>query len=196
VNEYSVLSKYKKVNIKILFKHNICGNEFYMTPGNFLQGQRCPECMKKKIVLSRTKTHKEFLNDVYNLTGNEYSVLSNYINNKEKIKIRHNICGYEYFTRPNDFLSGCRCPKCNESKGEKLISKILNNLTITYKSQYVFDDCKNINVLPFDFAIFDKNNILLFLIEYQGEMHFMPTRYTKDKDKLLKNLNYINIEIK
>lgn len=44
--------------------------------------------------MANKKTHEEFISEVYNLVRTEYSVLTKYINNKTKIKIRHNNCGY------------------------------------------------------------------------------------------------------
>lgn len=43
-NEYTVLGEYIGRDEKILIKHNICGNEWLITPDKFLQGRRCPEC--------------------------------------------------------------------------------------------------------------------------------------------------------
>ncbi|PZT57509.1 hypothetical protein [Paenibacillus silvae] len=43
-NEYSVMGEYSSAHNKISLLHNQCGNQFDMTPSNFLRGQRCPEC--------------------------------------------------------------------------------------------------------------------------------------------------------
>ena len=77
----------------------------------------------------------------------------------------------------NGKLLLANCPKCNESKGEKFISTILNKYKITYIAQYKIDECKNINTLPFDFAIYDKDNNLKFLIEYDGIQHYKAISY-------------------
>jgi hypothetical protein len=62
------------------------------------------------------KTTAEFKKEVYDLVGNEYTILGEYITNKIKILIRHNCdeCNnYEFEMRPNSFLSaGQRCPYC------------------------------------------------------------------------------------
>lgn len=64
--------------------------------------------------MGKMKTLEDFKNDVHSLVGDDYTVLGDkYLGNKIKIKIRHNICGFEYDVRPNDFISGCRCPKCS-----------------------------------------------------------------------------------
>ncbi|MGM1044895.1 MAG: hypothetical protein ACQEXX_01975 [Bacillota bacterium] len=43
-NEYIVLSDYSSANEKIRLLHCQCSKSFYMTPSNFLRGQRCPRC--------------------------------------------------------------------------------------------------------------------------------------------------------
>jgi len=64
------------------------------------------------MMMMKTKTTEEFIKEVYDSRGDEYTVLGEYINNTTKIKIRHNKCKYEYGVRPNSFLSGARCPEC------------------------------------------------------------------------------------
>ena len=69
----------------------------------------------------------------------------------------------------NGTVQSCGCLKM--SSGEQAIKNILDNNNIPYKSQYIFKDCLSLNGNPlrFDFAIFNKNNDLLSLIEYNGE---------------------------
>ena len=62
------------------------------------------------------KTTEQFTNEVFDLVGNEYDVLGAYINAKEKILMRHNICGCSFDAIPSNFLSGNRCPVCNGKK--------------------------------------------------------------------------------
>ena len=65
--------------------------------------------------MSKKITHNDFLNKVKDLVGNEYTVLSEYKNSREKIHMRHNKCGFEYYVSPNKFTNPPyrRCPKCN-----------------------------------------------------------------------------------
>jgi hypothetical protein len=61
------------------------------------------------------KTHKKFCEEVNILVGEEYVVLSTYINAKVKILFKHNCdkCkNYEFPMSPSNFLKGERCPKC------------------------------------------------------------------------------------
>ena len=116
-DEYSILEEYKGTHTKIMFKHNICGNEFPMQPFSFLQGHRCPECMKELVASKKRKTIEQFKQEVFNLVNNEYSVLSNeYKNNNTYIEFRHNICNRKFKMVPNSFLHGTRCPKCDKDE--------------------------------------------------------------------------------
>lgn len=46
--EYTVLGEYVNYNTKIKMRHNICGNEFEMSPSHFLNGERCTKCRTYK----------------------------------------------------------------------------------------------------------------------------------------------------
>jgi len=63
--------------------------------------------------MPKRKTTEQFKNEVFELVGNEYMVLGEYIKSDKKIKMKHEKCGHEYYVQPNNFLSGNRCPKCN-----------------------------------------------------------------------------------
>ena len=107
--QYTILGNYKNNKTKIKMKHNICGREYDVTPAKFLTGNRCPYCAGLK-----KKTLEEFKKEVYDLVGDEYSVLNEYRGNHIKIKIKHNKCGNEYYVRPSNFLNGNKCPLCLE----------------------------------------------------------------------------------
>ena len=94
----------------------------------------------------------------------------------------------DFETSWNSIKNGSRCPKCNQSKGEEKIFNILKKLNINFISQFKIDNCKNKRPLPFDYAIFDKNNQLKVLVEYDGEQHYKVARYSKDKNKMLGKL--------
>jgi hypothetical protein len=196
-SEYSVIGEYKNAHTKIEMIHNnpSCGNHrFYMSPHEFLKGQRCPKCYGNE-----KKTTEQFKREVYDLTNGEYEVLGVYINNKHKILMRHNneSCqNYEFSVSPNNFLRGVRCPACNESKGEKRISTFLNLHHIDYIEQYSFDDLRSSSgkLLRFDFAVFDKNKKLKLLIEYDGQLHYMIVDYFGGKEKLEKTKYYDSLK--
>ena len=60
------------------------------------------------------------------------------------------------------------------SRGEIKIEDILKNAGINFKEEYSFDDlvAESGRPLRFDFAIFDDEGNLDFLIEFQGIQHY------------------------
>lgn len=97
--------------------------------------------------------------------------LVNYVNNKEKVSI---ICieHGEFRQTPHFHLIGQGCPKCRSSKGEILIENFLLKNKINFYTQFMFDDCRFVNPLKFDFYLYDYN----ICIEFDGVQH-----YSKDK---------------
>lgn len=180
-DEYIFFGEYINNHTKLLCKHKKCGYEWMISPSNFLTGKRCPQCFGNML-----KTQQQFENEVYSLVGKEYSVVGKYINNKTKIKIKHNTCGFTWQIAPSNFLRGRRCPQCSESKGEQLIRKYLESQNINFEQEYSFDDLIGIGggFLRFDFAVFDNTSSLKFLIEYDGEFHFEKYYEDQNFDKI------------
>ena len=67
------------------------------------------------------------------------------------------------------------CGCASESSGEIKIRQILEKYNINFQSQYRIRDF-NISA-PFDFALFDNNDKLLGLLEFDGEQHFYSIDY-------------------
>jgi len=189
--EYTVMSEYVTALEGIILKHNGCKTVFTMAPNDFLKGQRCPMCYG-----TPKKNTDLFKQDVKNLVGDEYRVIGEYDGNKIKTLMQHNICGYRWKTTPNSFLRGTFCPKCAvKSKGELRIREFLSRHRVAFKEQFRINECRHINSLPFDFAIFENDNIK-FLLEYDGEQHFKVSRFNKDKRKMVKRLKNIQLRDK
>lgn len=75
------------------------------------------------------------------------------------------------------------------SKYEEYIEQILQNEYINYTREYSFMNLKSKynKLLRFDFAIFDENNNLLCLLEYDSELHFYFNNFLhKERKKFLK----------
>ena len=68
---------------------------------------------------TRRKTTKQFKQEVYDLVGDEYTVLGEYKNSKTKVLMKHNKCNTEWEVVPNNFLRGTRCPTCEPNHHEK-----------------------------------------------------------------------------
>lgn len=86
--------------------------------------------------MAKSLTNKEFLDRVYKLVGDEYSVLSDYISRHDKVSMKHNVCGYVWDVESGAFLGnknkkGSRCPKCygNINKTTKIFSNEVNKST-------------------------------------------------------------------
>ena len=60
------------------------------------------------------------------------------------------------------------------SRGEIKIEEILSKAGLNFKEEYIFPDLVSSNGRPlrFDFAVFDDDGDLDFLIEYQGIQHY------------------------
>lgn len=62
---------------------------------------------------------------------------------------------------------------CLISRQEEYISSFLNSMGIDYERQYTFPDLRGKRYpLRFDFAVFDEEHTIRFLLEYQGAAHF------------------------
>lgn len=129
--------------------------------------------------MGRRKTHEEFVKEVHELVGDEYTVVGEYVDAKTKIAVMHNeeLCGFcEYKVKPNGFLGGNRCPKCaprligqkrrltqaefdrrvEESHGGEYVflDKYVNSTT-KIKVRHVSDKCNNYEYLVAPLSFLD-----------------------------------------
>jgi len=86
----------------------------------------------------------------------------------------HCKCGNETASATlNNFLRNSGCNNCqSSSKGEDIIESYLRNKNMFFKKQFKFQDCRDINPLLFDFAVFNNDKVLIGLIEFDGKQHF------------------------
>ena len=63
------------------------------------------------------------------------------------------------------------------SRGEILIHEILENAGFNFEEEYIIPGLNSSNGRPlrFDFAIFDDDGNIDFIIEYQGRQHYEPS---------------------
>jgi very-short-patch-repair endonuclease len=171
----------KKIKI-ICLKHG----EFTQTVDRHLSGCGCRKCG----FLIQKSTTEEFIEKAKKIHSNKYDYsLVDYVQNKKKIKIickKHGI----FNQKPNSHLNGSGCPTCNESKGEKIIARYLDNYNVNYIRQYKFNNCKNKRCLPFDFYL-PNNNIC---VEFDGGQHNKIINYFGGENGF--KLRRINDEIK
>ena len=172
-NEYLKLdSIYINAQTKFPIKHNTCGHEYEVIWNTFRNGSRCPKCSGLMKL-----TNEDIVERMCDLVSDEYTKLDDvYVNSYTKFSIKHNICGHEYEVNWRSFQDGKRCPKCNQSKGEKFIFDYLTNNDIPFSSQVKFEDCKYKATLPFDFGILSDEDKIIALLEYDGLQHFEPVK--------------------
>ncbi len=157
------LVKYKNANSTVLIICNIHGI-FAQTPGSHMAGHGCKKCNDD----AKKSSTEEFIKISEKIHGNKYNYsLVNYVNNYTKVII---ICSKhgEFNQKPRSHLSGENCNKCKISKGEIKIINFLKQHILSHESQYKFNDCKNINKLPFDVYLPEHN----ICVEYDGIQHF------------------------
>jgi Zn finger protein HypA/HybF involved in hydrogenase expression/very-short-patch-repair endonuclease len=167
---YKVIGEYQKSAIKIDL---ICdkGHLFSMTPNSFIQGQRCSRCSNRSPEQAKEKFYSEAKKD-------NYIVLGKYQGNKKKVEM---LCdkGHHFLTIPNSFMThGNRCPKCNVSKGERIIWNWLNENGIQFETHY-----RILNKRWFYDVYIPSCNLL---IEVQGEQHYKPVELFHRKTSLEK----------
>lgn len=172
-DEFEIVSEYKNVNTKIDVIHKPCGKLFNVSPRGLLYGEVPCNCNK---INPKMKTDEYFKEEINTLTNGEYINLDTYIGAQNSIRFKHIKCGTIFETTPHRFLLGhTMCPLCNGSRGEQLIQLYLERNKIRYKREFTFSDCKNINVLPFDVAMFLNDDIQI--IEFHGKQHYEPIEW-------------------
>lgn len=190
--EYELLSEYENDNSKIQIRHLACGYAYEVAAGAFLQGRRCPKCALQERAKKQTWTQEFFEKFVRKNGDDDYEVVGNYVNSQTKIAIRHKSCGHVYDVAPREFVQGKRCPSCNSSHGEQKIEKWLKLKKYDFERQFKFDDCKVKRQLPFDFAVFKNENVIV--IEYQGIQHYQPISLFGGDSGYRKRVRYDNIK--
>lgn len=173
---------------KVIYKNNrakiivICPEhgDFYPAPGNFLSGSGCPKCSIIEQHENQKKNVTDFIKDSKIVHGDKYDY-SNVVYNGGK-KIVEIICKKHgvFHQTPNSHQSGNGCPSCNTSKGENLIKLILDNLEISYLTQYTFDGLIDKRKLKCDFYL-PNNNLV---IEYNGRQHYEEVKAWGGKNGL------------
>ena len=181
--EFEIVGEYKGYHEDVLVIHKECGREFMCNLPSLIRRGNCKHCAKKKAVKGRTKTTETFKKEVYDLVNTEYEVIGEYVGVRKPILMKHLKCGQQYPQRPNDFLSGCRCPFCStptKSKYAKRVEEWLEEKGIQYIKEKTFDDCRGLkNKLPFDYYLPNHN----ILIEVDGEQHFNEDCFNQTKEQ-------------
>ena len=153
----------------------VCPNhgKFEKEPQHILyQSAGCPKCVGKGL------TNDERISEAKKVHGDKYEYDKfNYVIAIKKTVVTCKNHG-DFKVSPNDHINnGTGCPKCRDSKGERLVTQILNDMGIKFIPQYKFNDCTVQGKVynrkpPFDFYLPNHNT----LIEYDGRHHFEPVK--------------------
>lgn len=162
-----------------------CGNHFKtkFTTFKTKDKRKCNTCKIEEGAIKKRKSSDSFAKEFYEIWGDSYTLLSDYVKDTVKIKIRCNTCDSEYYTHPSSVTRReTGCDKCSASKGERTIQRVLRKYGVDFVSEKSYLETKK---LRFDFLVHNQ-----FLLEYDGEFHFKVATFSKDekkmKDKLIK----------
>ena len=127
--------------------------------------QWCPTCSGRD-----GDFQKEMEDIVSNKNG---TLLGKYQGASIHIPVKCNEHNYIWDIMPLNLRKGRWCPVCNLPYSEKVPYDYFVNNNYNIKVQFGFDDLKGENneLLRFDFAVFDGNNVLLGLVEIDDEEH-------------------------
>lgn len=150
--------------------------DFIQTPHNHLSGQQCPKCSTnyqyttEEFIAKAKKVHE----DKYDYSKVEYK------DAYTKVKI---ICPEhgEFEIGPSQLLSGSGCQKCNSSRLEQEIIKLLDTNKIIYNIEKTFPwlGQKRLDFYLPDYKI---------AIECQGEQHYKPIDFFGGEERFLTSL--------
>lgn len=105
-----VLDKYVDNNTKIKVRCKVDGHEWYSTRRRLInQNHGCPKCYG-----NNKKSHEDFIKEFYekNPNAENIEILSEYKNNKTKIKCCCKVDGHIWYAIGDSLLRGHGCPKC------------------------------------------------------------------------------------
>lgn len=126
-NEGFRLIEFNGTNRPIRIFHEDCGKSFVCNYHKFLLRPHCHACAPSRM---STEAYKQ---RIFGLVGDEYTLMSPFVDQHTKIEIRHNTCGKSAWYQPNHFLEGQRCPSCSKVTGvwnEKYL------LLVKYKKEF------------------------------------------------------------
>lgn len=205
-NKFKVGSKFGKLTIlEVLSSNKVkcqceCGNIIEVYKSNLSKGytKSCgcirQETAKQHAIEINHQRSEQFLN---NIIGKTFGHLTAIEKDEEKSQKMSRVylkckcdcgCNSIVSVRADSLVNGdtTSCGSTN-SRGELKIKTLFNELNVQYKQQVWFKDLKYKSYLYFDFGIYDKNNTLLGLIEFQGQQHYNNSDYWGGENTLKEN---------
>ena len=189
-NKFDILSDYVNSTTKIKIKCLTCNNVFDIRPSSLLSRGRCPNCSKLNRQPRENTWNRilssEFKDKFYDLIKDEYTLLSEYIKAEDYIKVRHNVCGYEWTIRARNFISPSsanRCPICSRShsKAEDELHSFIKSI---YSGKVLLNDRDAISPYELDIYIPDKKVAIEYNGTYWHSAEYKDKNYHYNKSKL------------
>lgn len=91
-----------------------CGRKWSTAPANLFMGKGCINCFNyEKRGKSRTKTHQEFIKEIYNISP-LIEIQGEYIDTHHKIQWQCKGCGEIHYSKCGDLLHGHWCRNCRK----------------------------------------------------------------------------------
>ena len=178
--KYQYLSQYKNCREKLLImcpKHG----QFTQLPSAHLKGAGCPLCAREQNAINLRLTSKEFIKKAKIIHKNYYNYsLVTYVDELTPVKIICPVHGV-FEQKPVNHLAGCGCKKCKL----KSQTKVYNRLKEVFpKLKFIFEaTSKHIPWAgKYRFDIY--NEKYNFIIEYDGELHFISKEIFGGEEKL------------
>lgn len=150
--------------------HFKCGNPehpiFKTTADALYSGEHwCPYCS------GRSGNFQDELDKICQSKNGE--LLSNYKDASTYVTLKCNKHNYIWDMLPGNIRKGRWCPICTMGFNEKVVWDYFKNMQCNIQIQYTFNDLvgENDEKLKYDFAVFDMNNSLVYLVEVDDEEH-------------------------
>lgn len=187
---------YSGMKTRIRVRCNKCGVAFEQLASNHANARGwtgCKVCSGEKIGSRLRLGLRRFVDRSIAVHGDIYDYSRVVYKNVEtKVPILCKTCGLVFDQTPTGHLSGYGCPCQSDSRGEKMVARILDRMGATHVRQASFPGCVNVLPLRFDFYLPDHNAV----IEYHGEHHYIANRFFGGEDSLVerKRLDKIKVD--
>lgn len=158
-------------------KHGIYTQEL----SEFLRGRGCSKCASE----SHRITREEAQARIDSIHGkNRYVIGNDYAGTSTHCSIQCTKCNRVNLMKPEWVISGNRCSCETESRGESFLNDFFDYMDLRYEKQIKFPNCKNENLLPFDFRVWTPGGNQFFLLEFDGIQHFREIPWWGGKEAL------------
>ncbi len=180
-----VVGEYINQDTEILCRCKIHDIYYKAKPNNLLRHISCPICKKEnKSKLYRKLPFNDdnsFKNVIDEYKNENLVILGDYFGDDIKIKCKCLVCNSIVYKTPRNIYNGSLHGSCENSKGEREISKILSKYNIVFETRKIFTDLFGVGggYLSYDFYL----PLYNILIEYQGEQHERPVDYFGGYDR-------------